>query len=180
MKTFIINGSPRKKGHTVYLIDSLRDKLDGEVKVISPYYDTINACIDCRYCQTHPRSCVIQDAMQDIYRCIETYDRVIVASPVYFMNMTPPMLGVMSRFQAYFSLDHPQLPVEGKEKKGAVILTGGGSGGYEGAEKNARLMLQMMNAEWAGTATSLNTDQVSAMNDLQVLEKINEIAQKFR
>ena len=178
MKTFIINGSPRKSGETSALIDRLVQNLKGEVKVFSTYQDKISPCTDCRYCRTH-KGCSIQDKMQEIYECIETYDNVIIASPIYFMNLTPPMQGVLSRFQVYFSEVYRDIPVHGKKKKGAILLTGGGTGGFLNAEKTAKLMLKMMNAEHLATIASLKTDEVAGKDDLEALEQVDEVVKRM-
>lgn len=178
MKTFIINGSPRKNGETAALIDRLVENLEGEVKIFSAYHDKISPCTDCRYCRTH-KGCSIPDKMQEIYECIESYDNVIIASPIYFMNLTPPMQGVLSRFQVYFSEVYRDIPVHGKKKKGAVILTGGGTGGFRASEKTAKLMLRMMNAEHLETIATLKTDDLPAKEDLSVLEQVENLAVKL-
>lgn len=178
MKTFIINGSPRKNGETSALIDRLVTNLEGEVKIFSTYQDQISPCTDCRYCRTH-KGCSIQDKMQEIYECIETYDNVIIASPIYFMNLTPPMLAILSRFQAFYSDIYKKIPVYGKRKNGTVILTGGGSGGGLAAEKTGNLMLRMMNAEQLGTISSLKTDELPAKDDVVVLKQVDEITKKM-
>jgi len=49
MKTLIINGSPRKNGDSMTLINEMRKYLEGEVKIINTYYDNISGCIDIAY-----------------------------------------------------------------------------------------------------------------------------------
>ena len=65
MKTLIINGSPRKNGDTVALIEALTQRLSGEIRVIS-CHDDISPCIDCRFCWKQ-EGCAVQDDMQEIY-----------------------------------------------------------------------------------------------------------------
>ena len=43
MKTLILNGSPRKNGDTVSLINKLTEQLDGEYKIVNAYYSDISA-----------------------------------------------------------------------------------------------------------------------------------------
>lgn len=47
MKTLIFNGSPRKNGDTVGLINEFIKELDGEYKIVNAYYCDIKPCIDC-------------------------------------------------------------------------------------------------------------------------------------
>lgn len=66
MKTLILNGSPRKDGDTVSLINKMLPRLQGEYKIIDCYTADIAPCIDCRCCR-EKLSCPIKDEMQDIY-----------------------------------------------------------------------------------------------------------------
>ena len=87
MKTLILTGSPRKKGHTAELTEYLAARLDGEVEILSLDHRTdIMPCRDCRYCFTH-RACCIQDPMQEIYQKLDEADRILFAAPVYFYNI---------------------------------------------------------------------------------------------
>lgn len=67
MKTLIITGTPRKKGHTIAMAEYLAGQLDGEVEWLSvDNRKDITPCRDCRYCFTHPK-CAIDDPMNEIY-----------------------------------------------------------------------------------------------------------------
>ena len=102
MQTLIINGSPRKNGDTVSLIRLLTGQLDGEIKVVDAYRSGISGCIDCRYCWKKP-GCAIKDGMQELYPFIESCDNILIASPVYFSEVTGPVLTIGSRLQTYYT-----------------------------------------------------------------------------
>lgn len=102
MKTLIFNGSPRKKGETAYMIKTLQEKLGGEFKVVDAYRARISPCIDCRWCFEHA-GCAVQDEWQEILSFIEECDHIVIASPVYFEEVTGMLLAVLSRLQTYFS-----------------------------------------------------------------------------
>ena len=102
MKTLIFNGSPRKNGETAYMIHTLQENLGGEYKVVDAYRAQIRPCIDCRWCFDHA-GCAVKDEWQEILSYIEECDHIIIASPVYFEEVTGMLLAVMSRLQTYFS-----------------------------------------------------------------------------
>ena len=102
MKTLIFNGSPRKNGETAYMIRTLQENLGGEYKVVDAYRAQIRPCIDCRWCFDHA-GCAVKDEWQEILSYIEECDHIIIASPVYFEEVTGMLLAVMSRLQTYFS-----------------------------------------------------------------------------
>ena len=105
MKTLILNGSPRKNGNTISLIRRLTDKLNGDILVVDAYSGDVSPCIDCRYCKDHP-GCAIDDGMQKVYRYIESCDSIVIASPIYFNELTGRLLDVVSRAQMYFCASH--------------------------------------------------------------------------
>ncbi len=128
MKTLIFNGSPRKEGDTVSLLNSLIPQLTSEIKVVSAYYFDASPCLDCRYCWKNT-GCCINDEMQEIYEYIQACDNNLIASPIYFSELTGKLLDVGSRFQTYYCARffREEEPIM-KKKKGAVILVGGGDG----------------------------------------------------
>lgn len=104
MKTLIFNGSPRKNGDTMGLINEFIKELDGEYKIVNAYYCDIKPCIDCRYCWKND-GCCQQDEMQEVYKYIEECDNILIASPIYFSELTGPLLSVMSRLQTKYFTD---------------------------------------------------------------------------
>ena len=118
MKTLIFNGSPRKKGETAYMIKTLQEKLGGEFKVVDAYRARISPCIDCRWCFEHA-GCAVQDEWQEILSFIEECDHIVIASPVYFEEVTGMLLAVLSRLQTYFSARYlrKEEPVPEKENR---------------------------------------------------------------
>ena len=65
MKTLILNGSPRKKGETAFMIEALSRELGGEIKVVNAYTADIRPCVDCRWCFKNP-GCAVKDEMQEV------------------------------------------------------------------------------------------------------------------
>ena len=146
MKTLIWNGSPRKEGDTVSLINKVIEHLEGEYKIVNAYDCGVQPCIDCRYCWKNA-GCCIEDGMQEIYDYIQECDNILIASPIYFSELTGALLNVGSRLQTYFcsSFFRKEKLIE-KPKKGAVILVGGGDGKPEKAYDTACCLLHHMNA----------------------------------
>ncbi len=178
MQTLILNGSPRKNGDTSALISHLRKYLTGEIIEISAYYDNISPCIDCRRCK-ESGICVIPDKMQDIYKIIETSDNIIIASPLYFSELTGRLLDVASRLQTYYygMQKNGGHPVK-KPKRGAVILVGGGEGDPQIAYATAvRILHYMKVKEIHPLICSHRTDEIPAAEDAAVLAKIAGLAE---
>ena len=179
-KTLILNGSPRKNGDTVSLIKLLTEKLKGEYKILNTFYGNISPCTDCRSCQKN-RGCVINDEMSEIYKYTEDCNNIVIASPIYFSELTGSLLNVGSRFQAFYCSRrflNPE-PVF-KKKKGGIILVGGGDGSFDTAEKTARVLLRHMGAETVfPLVCSHNTDNVPAVYDERAAKDILGLADFF-
>ena len=102
MKTLIINGSARKNGDTHSMIQELTKQLEGEYFILQAHSCNIHACVDCRYCWEHPQCCV-QDGWQELDAYLRECDNVVIASPIYFCEITGPVLSVLSRLQVYWA-----------------------------------------------------------------------------
>jgi Multimeric flavodoxin WrbA len=177
MKTLIFNGSPRKKGDTMALVNELIKNLEGEYKLLDAYSSGIKACIDCRYCRNNP-GCSIKDGMQEIYDYIQEADNIVIASPLNFAELTGPLLSVASRLQTFYCAEafRKEKPVP-KSKRGGIILVGGGDGAVEGAVRTAKLILHHMNMSKIHTpVVSHNTDRVLPQDDESAMVGARELA----
>ncbi|ADL53900.1 flavodoxin family protein [Clostridium cellulovorans] len=179
MKTLIFNGSPRKNGDTQAMINEFRKHINGEVKIIDAYYANIKPCTDCRYCH-HSEGCSKKDDMQEVYDYILECDNIIIASPLYFSELSGQLLAVMSRLQTYWCARFFRYvnPIE-KKKKGGILLAGGGDGHMEKAIETAECLLHKMNAVSVGAVCSHNTENVSPKEDRNAIENIKKIAMQL-
>ena len=180
MKTLIFNGSPRPAGDTVSLIEFLKKELSGEIKVLNVYRCDISPCVDCRYCWEN-RGCAIKDEMTEVYTYIENCDNIVVASPLYFSELTGRLLDVGSRLQTYFCgrFFRKENPIT-KNKRGAVILVGGGDGNPDKAYDTACTLLHHMNCyDIHDVVGSYNTNVIPAIEDASIVAGIKDIAQFF-
>lgn len=180
MKTLIWNGSPRPHGDTASMIARLKAGLHGECMQVDAYRCHISPCIDCRYC-IQSRGCAIQDDMQAVYEYIQACDNVLIASPLYFSELTGPLLGVTSRLQTYYCARHfrQEKPIL-KPKKGAVILAGGGDGSMQRAYETGCVLLRSMNArDIHPLVYTHHTNECPAIDDLQALAGVDQIAAFF-
>lgn len=171
MKTLILNGSPHANGDTAALVNILKQHLEGEIHEISCYRSGISPCVDCRRCMREP-GCAIQDEMQALYPLLAECDCIVIASPVYFSQPTPPLMAVASRLQTWFCASRfRREPVNIKPKTGGIIFTGGGSGSAEPAVETARMLLRCMRVKKTGPIVlSTNTDQLRAREDASAIE----------
>ena len=176
MKTLILFGSPRKNGDTAALTEILCRDLVGGYRLIDVYSADISPCIDCRACRTRP-GCVLDDAMNEVYDCLTCCENIVIASPVYFAELTGRMLDAASRLQTLFSArrfrgEKPEI----RPKRGGVILVGGGSGGADRAFETAKLIMRQMNCrDVFDPVCSPNTDLLPAREDEKALAQLSKL-----
>lgn len=180
MKTLILNGSPRKNGDTAALVKLLTKMLKGEYKIINTFYSNISPCTDCRRCQKNG-VCGISDDMNEVYEYTKDCDNIVIASPIYFSELTGTLLNVCSRFQSFYCSRRflNTEPVKTR-KKGGIILVGGGDGNFDTAEKTAKTLLRQVGADsFFPLVCSHDTDNVPADKDQRAANGILKLADFF-
>jgi multimeric flavodoxin WrbA len=177
MKTLIFIGSPRKKGNTESLVAALVGQLNGEVKIVRAYDCNIRPCIDCRYCWKN-QGCSIKDGMQEIYNDIQEADDIVIASPMYFSELTGQLLAVLSRLQTYWCAKYfrHEEPVP-KKKKGGIIIVRGGDGELKKAESTAKTLLADMNAKPVGLVFADKSDEIASVDNKEVMADLYALAE---
>ncbi len=180
-KILIINGSLNKHGNVAYILNLLNENLnDVLIEEINPYYDNIKPCLDCKYCWKI-KGCVIEDSMAQIWA--DDYQIVILASPVYYSNLTPPMLNILSRFNMLYCNKHfLNIEHDFKEKQGFLLLCGGGNGSPRYAIEMARLIFKYLNADFDlenNYICSLNTDNIPVNQDEYLSKEVRTLIKKI-
>ena len=172
-KTLILNGSPRKRGDTASLLSVLAEELRGECRTVDCYRADIAPCVDCRSCRKEKR-CVIRDGMQELYPYIEECDNLVIASPIYYAELTGRLLDVASRFQVYYSARFFRQEDPGiKPKKGGVVLVGGG----DGDPASARILLRELSTkEIFSPVISHRTNTLPAGEDGEAVAAVKRLA----
>lgn len=104
MILYAINGSPRKKWNDDQLLDSMVCGVkavckDIEVRKINLYDYTFKGCISCFACKLVGAEpvCAQKDKIGEVLREIKESDGLILASPIYFKNVSGAMRCFMER-----------------------------------------------------------------------------------
>lgn len=180
MKTLIINGSPRDNGDTVNLIKELINHLNGEYKIINSYRSNISPCIDCRKCWSNS-GCYDNNEWKDFEEYLVECDNIVIASPIYFSELTGPLLSIVSKVQSYWAARYfRKEELIGKTKMGGIILVGGGDGNIEKAESTAKTILRHIKcSEIAPSVICHNTNKIPAIKDVVAVEGAKRLAEYF-
>ena len=107
-KILVLNGSPRPNGNTTTLADQLisgASEAGADPEIVWLQELEIYPCDACDSCQGKSSDCVISDDMQDIYPKLRAADAIVIATPVYWFNMTAQMKACLDRWYALESDD---------------------------------------------------------------------------
>lgn len=132
MDILVLNGSPHANGNTKRMVEAFcegaRDA-GHQVTVIDVCKKNIHGCIACEYCHTAGRGeCVQKDDMREIYDLLKEAEMLVLASPIYYHNISGQLKCVIDRF---YSAAYPTKPP--RLKKVAMILSSGDADMYDGA-----------------------------------------------
>ena len=132
MNILVLNGSPRPQGETAKMISVFKaaaEKGGHEVTELKVCRMNIHGCLACEYCHGKGLgSCVQRDDMQEIYEKLQNTDMLILASPIYYHNISGQLKCVIDRF---YALLYPAAPK--RLKKVAMFLASGDPDMYDGA-----------------------------------------------
>ncbi len=104
MRILGIYGSPRPGGNTDKMLDAFLEGAREAGAAVDTVYArklTMQGCIGCGGCD-ETGECVVQDDMQKVYPLLEEADGIVLASPVYFYNVTGQVKLLIDRSQALF------------------------------------------------------------------------------
>ncbi len=167
MKYLIINGSPRKK-NTWNMVKKAQSNLDGEFEEIQLMKEKIPICNGCSNCIFESETkCPHFDKINPIVEKIKDCDGLIIASPVYAMNVT----GLLKNF-----LDHTAYfyhrPVF-FDKKALILVSTAGAG-----EKKVANYIDETLRHWGFNKIYKATVKCGGKEELETKD-IDKASQKF-
>ena len=101
MKVTVLVGSPRKGGNTELMVDEFvkgAKEVGHEVEKILLADKNVGGCKACEYCFAHDGECVQKDDMTEIIKKLDETDCLVLASPIYWFNVTAQIKAVIDRF----------------------------------------------------------------------------------
>jgi len=161
-KMFVLGlqGSPRKNGNTDILLSAFMEtagQQGAETDIINVYKQKIEPCIECGVCEKKG-ICSINDEMnQEIYPLLRRADVVVLASPIFFYNVTAPLKALIDRTQTFWSRKY-RLNVEDprrKYRKGFLLAIGATKGKtlFHGTIATAKYFYDAIGASSLGALT---------------------------
>lgn len=179
-KILILNGSPREKGNTATLAAQLTaGATDSGADVESIYLHDldIRPCDACDYCQEDGNGCIISDDMQTLYPKMRESDVVVIASPVYWFNLTAQSKLCIDRWYAMVATDGFELA----GKKLALLMVYGDTDLYTSGGINVIYTIESIcryaGMNFAGIAHGTAMDVGDAEKDSTLMDQAFQLGQ---
>lgn len=129
-KIVILNGSPRRNGNTSALVKKFTEGAESVGNTVTEFFldkMNINGCKGCfggRSSRECP--CVQKDDMMQIYPAVKECDVVVLASPLYYWNMSGQIRTAVDRLFALEEGDGNLLREHGRAS--ALLMAAEGNG----------------------------------------------------
>ncbi len=170
MKVLGIAGSPRRGGNTdLLLAEVMRGAASkgAEVKTIILEGLKIAPCQHCDACLKTGK-CKVKDDMQMIYDELEQADRIVLASPIFFMGLAAQAKTMIDRCQCLWARKYVlKIPPLGdkRERKGLFVSVGGTrfANLFDGARATVKALFNTLDIAYAGELLFRSVDEKGAI-----------------
>lgn len=156
-----LQGSPRRKGNTQYFLTSFMDEAEKygvQTRVLDVAQKNIVPCLGCGFCEKKGY-CITQDddMAHEIYSLLRAADVVVLASPIYFYNVTAQLKVLIDRSQALWARKYKlNLTDPARNYRSGFLLAQGATKGknlFEGVHLTAKYFFDAVGAEFKGSLT---------------------------
>lgn len=109
MKVVAVLGSPRLKGNSATLARKFLEKAEkaGHRPVVHELGSlNYKGCVACYACKTSRDECVLRDDLTGVLADVAAADVLVLATPVYFGDLTSHLKGFIDRTFSYFTPEY--------------------------------------------------------------------------
>lgn len=155
-----LQGSPRKKGNTQYLLSTFMneaEKSGARTHVIQVAEKNIVPCKEYIVCEKKGFCPIDDDMATEIYALLRQADVVVAATPVFFYNATAQLKALIDRSQTLWARKYKlHLTDPGRQTRRGFLLAVGATRGknlFEGLELTAKYFFDAIGADFGGSLT---------------------------
>ena len=113
MKIVTLLGSPRSKGNSTTIAKRFSEtaaKLGAESRILELNKLNYRGCQACYACKKTLDHCVLNDDLTDVLAAVQEADIVLMATPVYYGDMSAQLKSFMDRCYSYLKPDYQTNP----------------------------------------------------------------------
>lgn len=129
MKIVCLLGSPRPTGNSTTIAKQFLETAErngATVRFFSLNHLSYRGCQACMACKTKLDHCILQDDLTDVLEAVRDSDVLVIASPVYYGEVSSQMKGFIDRTFSFLKPDYTTNPEPGRlsgPKQMVCILT---------------------------------------------------------
>ncbi len=132
-KIVILNGSPRRNGNTSALTEAFAEGAKSAGHTVTEFFLGDMNIHGCKGCfggnSSHLCPCVQHDDMDQIYPAVRDGDVIVLASPLYYWNMSGQLLTALNRL---FALEEGgDNLLRGHDKASLLLMAAAGRHGFD-------------------------------------------------
>lgn len=170
MRILGINGSPRHKGNSHYLMSLFMQEMEAkgyDTQVLNAVKLKINPCIGCGNCETKG-VCIFEDDFTHIFLpALIKADMVVISSPVYFYAFPAALKALIDRIQVMWSRKYRLKTDEfkGRNRRGVLLAVGATHGKdlFDGLKLTARYFFDAADIKYEAELFYRGIDQKDQM-----------------
>jgi arsenate reductase len=170
MLVFGLQGSPRKKGNTNFLLSTFMEaaeKKGARTYTVDVTKKNIFPCKEYTVCEKKGFCPIDDDVRDEIYPLLRQADVVVVATPIFFYNMSSQLKAVIDRCQMFWARKYKlKLKDPGANMRRGFLLSVGATKGrnlFEGLQLTTQYFFD---AIWAKFEGSLTYRGIEGPNDM--------------
>jgi multimeric flavodoxin WrbA len=172
MNILAFMGSPRFRGNVDTLLDAFiegakKENPDVKVKKINLAAKKITPCIECGECDKTGK-CALKDDMTEIYDFIDEADVIVVASPIFFYNITAWTQALVERSQALWVRKYLLKTTDITKRKKGIFLSIGATKGrklFDGVILVIKYFFDAINADFTGALLFKGVEKKGEINN---------------
>jgi multimeric flavodoxin WrbA/protein-tyrosine-phosphatase len=155
-----LQGSPRKKGNTRFLLSAFLEeaqRLGAETQMIEVCQKKIEPCMEYILCEKKGICPIDDDMKHEIYPLLRKADVIVAATPIFFYNTTAQLKALIDRSQTLWARKYKLHLTDPNRKwrRGYTLALGAtrGKNLFEGLHLTMKYFYDAVGAEYVGSLT---------------------------
>jgi multimeric flavodoxin WrbA len=187
-----LQGSPRKKGNTRFLLSEFLEeaqRLGAQTEMIEVCQKKIEPCMEYILCEKKGICPIDDDMKHEIYPLLRKADAIVVATPIFFYNTTAQLKALIDRSQTLWARKYKLHLTDPNRKwrRGYTLAVGAtrGKNLFEGLHLTMKYFYDAVGAEYVGSLTYREIEKPGDMErhptlDIDVQAAVGTLLAPFR
>ena len=176
MEILVVCGSQRNGGNTEIMAQAFAQgarESGNSVTVKKLSSLKVAPCLDCEYCFTHGGACIQHDGMAEILEAFDKADMLVIASPIYWFDITAQTKAVIDRLYAREKTGYRQIST-------ALLLDSESDDVYTAAIASYKAIDEYLHWTDRGIITISGMALKGSMNESPELKKVIDLGKSLR